>query len=86
MSLLNEQKQELAETNQQLPVMTYDQYMQGQSLLKKFLKEIKIKRQGTRVITSYIWEFPDELIAKNFAYSMKDQFEQQLGGGEEGNG
>jgi len=81
-SLLNEQKQE----SQTVPVMTYDQYMQGQSLLKKFLKEIKIKRQGTRVVTSYIWEFPDELIAKNFAYSMKEQFEQQLGGGEEGNG
>ena len=82
MSLLNEQKQE----GQTVPVMTYDEYLQGQSLLKKFLKEIKIKRQGTRVITSYIWEFPDELIAKNFAYSMKEQFEQQLGGGEEGNG
>lgn len=79
---MNEQKQE----SQTVPVMTYDQYLQGQSLLKKFLKEIKIKRQGTRVITSYIWEFPDELIAKNFAYSMKDQFEHQLGGGEEGNG
>ena len=82
MSLLNEKKQE----GQTVPVMTYDEYLQGQSLLKKFLKEIKIKRQGTRVITSYIWEFPDELIAKNFAYSMKEQFEQQLGGGEEGNG
>ena len=81
-SLLSEQKQE----SQTVPVMTYDEYLQGQSLLKKFLKEIKIKRQGTRVITSYIWEFPDELIAKNFAYSMKEQFEQQLGGGEEGNG
>ena len=83
---MNEQKQELAEANKNPPVMTYDEYLQGQSLLKKFLKEIKIKRQGTRVITSYIWEFPDELIAKNFAYSMKEQFEQQLGGGEEGNG
>ena len=82
MSLLNGQKQE----GQTVPVMTYDEYLQGQSLLKKFLKEIKIKRQGTKVITSYIWEFPDELIAKNFAYSMKEQFEQQLGGGEEGNG
>ena len=79
---MSEQKQE----SQTVPVMTYDEYLQGQSLLKKFLKEIKIKRQGTRVITSYIWEFPDELIAKNFAYSMKEQFEQQLGGGEEGNG
>ena len=82
MSLLNGQKQE----GQTVPVMTYDEYLQGQSLLKKFLKEIKIKRQGTRVVTSYIWEFPDELIAKNFAYSMKEQFEYQLGGGEEGNG
>ncbi|MEM2385891.1 MAG: hypothetical protein QXO67_02805, partial [Candidatus Bathyarchaeia archaeon] len=46
------------------PVMTYGQMIEGQSLMRKFLKKIEIKIKGERVVTSYIWEFPDEVIAK----------------------
>jgi len=74
------QTQPLTEEDLKTPVMTYGQYVEGQSLIRKFLKEIKIKRTGSTVTTTYIWKLPDEIIAKNFALSMKEQFEQQLGG------
>ncbi|MEM1540706.1 MAG: hypothetical protein QXJ07_04915 [Candidatus Bathyarchaeia archaeon] len=60
------------------PVMTYGQMIEGQSLMRKFLKKIEIKIKGERVVTSYIWEFPDEVIAKTFAQQMKDAFEAQV--------
>jgi len=64
-----------SEEQLQKPVMTYGDMLQGQSLLKKFLKKIEIHIKGTKVVTSYIWDFPDEIVAKTFAETMKDQFE-----------
>ncbi len=60
------------------PVMTYGQMLEGQSLMKKFLKKIEIRIKGEKVITSYIWEFPDEVVAKAFAENMKASFEGTL--------
>ncbi len=60
------------------PVMTYGQLVEGQSLLKKFLKKIEIRIKRTQVITSYIWDFPDEVVAKAFAEQMKVSFEGTL--------
>jgi len=60
------------------PVLTYGQMLEGQSLLRKFLKKIEIRVKGEKVVTSYIWEFPDEIVAKTFAEQMKEQFSQSL--------
>jgi hypothetical protein len=60
------------------PVMTYGQLLEGQSLLRKFLKKIEIRVKREKVVTSYIWEFPDEVVAKTFAEQMKLSFEGSL--------
>lgn len=61
------------------PIMFKSQFTEGQSMMKSFLKGIDIKVRGCKVRTTYIWEFPDKLVAKSFAEGMKTQFE----GGEE---
>jgi hypothetical protein len=44
-------------------------------MMQRFLKGIEIKVKGNKVQTIYNWEFPDEIVAKTFAESMKEQFE-----------
>ena len=57
------------------PVMTMSQFQEGAQVMQRFLKGIDIKVKGNKVKTIYNWEFPDELVAKTFAESMKGQFE-----------
>jgi gamma-glutamylcysteine synthetase len=57
------------------PVMTMSQFQQGAQMMHRFLKGIDIKVKGNKVQTIYNWEFPDELVAKTFAESLKEQFE-----------
>jgi len=71
---MSEEKQKVSpETDLSQPVMTYGQFLEGRSLLRKFLKEVQIRVKGEKVTTCYFWEFPDEIIAKTFAEQMKDQ-------------
>jgi hypothetical protein len=72
------EKPKMNENDANTPVMTYGQMLEGQSLMKKFLKKIEIRIKKEKVITSYIWEFPDEAVAKIFADQMKTAFEGQL--------
>jgi gamma-glutamylcysteine synthetase len=57
------------------PVMTMSQFQQGAQMMQRFLKGIEIKVKGNKVQTIYNWEFPDEVVARTFAESMKEQFE-----------
>jgi hypothetical protein len=57
------------------PIMTMSQFQQGAQMMQRFLKGIDIKVKGNKVQTIYNWEFPDEIVAKTFAESMRSQFE-----------
>jgi len=59
------------------PVMTQEQFMQGQALLKQYLKGISIKlEKGTGIAkVIFTYDFGDEMVAKAFAEGMKRQFE-----------
>jgi gamma-glutamylcysteine synthetase len=57
------------------PVMTMSQFQQGAQMMQRFLKGIEIKVKGNKVQTIYNWEFPDEVVARTFAESMRSQFE-----------
>lgn len=61
------------------PVMTYQQMIEGQSLMMKFLKKIEVRVKGEKVTTTYFWEFPDKIIAKTFAEQIKAAFESGAG-------
>jgi hypothetical protein len=62
------------------PIMTVSQFQQGAQMMARFLKSIEIKVKGNKVQTIYHWEFPDEVVAKTFAESMRAQFEGAMEG------
>jgi len=69
MNLAKEKKEE------DYPIMFKSQFVEGQAMMKSFLKGIDIKVRGCQVWTTYIWQFPDKIVAKSFAEGMKAQFE-----------
>ena len=60
------------------PVITRQQLIEGQSLMMKFLKKVEVRIRGEKVILTYFWEFPDKLIAKEFAERTKAAFEGSM--------
>jgi len=64
------------------PVMTQKEFLQGQAMMRTFLKGIDIKVKGNEVYTTYKWKFPDKQAAIAFAKGMAESF----GGGQEQNG
>ncbi len=51
------------------------QYNTGLEMLKKLLKEVKIKVEGTKVIYTQVFELNDETLAKTFAEGLRKQYE-----------
>jgi hypothetical protein len=64
------------------PIMTVSQFQQGAQMMARFLKSIEIKVKGNKVQTIYHCEFPDEVVAKTFAESMRSQFMGAMEGSE----
>jgi len=64
------------------PLMTQKDFIQGQAMMRNFLKGIDIKVKGNEVYTTYKWKFPDKRVAVAFAKGMAESF----GSGEEQNG
>ena len=62
--------------------MTQKDFIQGQAMMRSFLKGIDIKVKGNEVYTTYKWKFPDKRVAVAFAKGIAESF----GGGEEQNG
>jgi len=56
-------------------MMDKKQFEIGMGLLKNFLKKIEVDVEGKRVVFKQYYEFPEEIIAKSFAKSIKEQFE-----------
>lgn len=73
-------KEQVGTPSPDTPVMTYGQFQQGAQMMQHFLKKIDINVDGSKVQTIYHWEFPDEVVAKSFAESMKAQFEESMEG------
>jgi len=66
---------EKEKASQDYPVMMHSELTAGQQMMKQFLKHVEVRIKGNKVVTSYHWEFPDEIVAKSFAHGMKETFE-----------
>jgi hypothetical protein len=56
-------------------MISQDQFNIGLQFLKKFLKEVNIKVDGTKVVYTQVFDLEDEKIARNFAETLKKQYE-----------
>lgn len=65
-----------------VPIMTKQDFIQGQAMMRNFLKGVDIKVKGNEVYTTYKWKFPDKRVAVAFAKGIAESF----GGGQEQNG
>ena len=65
-----------------VPIMTKQDFIQGQAMMRNFLKGVDIKVKGSEVYTTYKWKFPDKRVAVAFAKGIAESF----GGGQEQNG
>jgi len=61
-----------------VPVITQKDFVQGQAMMRSFLKGVDIKVKGSEVLTTYRWKFPDKHVAVAFAKGIAKSF-----GGEE---
>ena len=59
---------------QGVPQISPEQWQMGMSLFQQFLKKVRIEREGNLVHIDWIFEFPDENMAKIFVKQAKVQF------------
>jgi len=56
-------------------MISQDQFNLGLQFLKRYLKEVNIKVEGSKVIYTQIFDMQDENVAKSFAETLKKQYE-----------
>lgn len=61
---------------EQPPQITPEEWQSGLQYFNMFLKEIKIRREGSTVHIDWIFVFPSEEIAKAFVNASRIQFGQ----------
>jgi len=59
---------------EQPPQFKPEEWQMGMEFFQKFLKKIKIKREGTTVHVDWIFEFPSEEVAQAFVKAAQVQF------------
>lgn len=62
------------------PKFSPEEWKMGMEFFNKFLKKIKVKREGTTVHVDWIFEFPDEEVAKAFVKAAQVQLAGFEGG------
>jgi len=63
----------MAKVPEQPPQFNQEEWQMGMEFFQKFLKKIKIKREGNVVHVDWIFEFPTEEIAQAFVKASQVQ-------------
>jgi len=58
------------------PGINEQQWQQGLAFFEMFLKKVEVTREGKKVSVNWIFEFPDEEMAKLFVKTSQQQLEQ----------
>ena len=64
----------MAKVPEQPPQFKPEEWQMGMEFFQKFLKKIKIKREGKVVHVDWVFEFPEEELAKAFVKAAQVQF------------
>jgi len=64
----------MAKVPEQPPQLKPEEWQMGMEFFQRFLKKIKIKREGTVVHVDWIFEFPTEELAQAFVKAAQVQF------------
>ena len=63
----------MSKVPEQPPQFDPEQWKMGMEFFEKFLKKVKIKREGTKVHVDWIFEFPNEELAQAFVKASRVQ-------------
>lgn len=76
---MSQEKEKQAPIPPEPPKISPEEWRRGIELFSQFLKKIEIRREGRAVHVDWIFEFPDEDMARIFVKTAS----VQLGGAEE---
>jgi len=57
----------------QMPTIKPEEWQMGMSFMQRYLKKIKIDREGCKVTICWCFELPNEEMAKAMVISFKEQ-------------